>query len=297
MKKVLLLFAVIGSLISYAGIYRHDVAVEKYMELATDEAFAGTGQLYSFTDGVWRLGGSCVLIDSLHVLTAAHCVTEDIKKDTVVEYRGYKVSTYVSLGKKECKPSRFWVLINGQHVTAKRVVCYPGYLKDGVHDLAVIELKEPVRNTVCIPLNTNMDEVGDTVTGVGFGGSGTADGRIAVSGYSIKIAGQNIIDSAGGVMVHNKPSRLYMDLDCPSGSYSTLGSNIPLAMEYGVKGGDSGGPLFRKKNNRWELIGILCGSDGSLPFSEAQGYYGQVDNWTRISAFYDWINETVRKPK
>ena len=285
-------------LITLSGVYRHDTRVEKYIALANQEEFNCAGRIYSMEDNTWGPNGSCVLIDSLHILTAAHCLAGEHKKDTVVDYMGYKVLTYVVTGKYQRPVNDFWFLVMNQPVKAKKITCYPDYFAnmDSNHDLAIIELEKPVTNAQTIYINKSMDELSDTITGIGYGGSGPAIAADLGLNSNLRIAGQNIIDSLGGVKRNGIPTKLFADFDGP-GNYahvSKTGNSIALPLEYGTKGGDSGGPIFRMNNNRLELLGVLTGSSGAIPANfEQNGHYGQIDSWTRLSAYYDWIQKNL----
>jgi len=300
---------IFGLMIITSGVYRHDTPIEKYLELANNEEFDCVGRIFQSnadewrptgidrkeSDLAWRPMGSCVLIDSLHILTAAHCVMGELKKDTTVIYNGYKVLTYVVTGKYVKQVDDFWFLVMNQYVKAKRITCYPDYQnsKDYSNDIAIIELEHPINKARSIFINVKPDEIGDTITGIGYGASGPGNSTSIVQGYNIKLAGQNIIDSTGGIKRNNLATKLFADFDCPDGyaNINKMGSKNALPLEYGTQGGDSGGPIFRRKNNRLELIGVLTGNDGAIPKNLAQnGYYGQMDSWTRLSAYSDWIN-------
>lgn len=280
-----------------SGVYRHDTPIEKYLDLASQSEFDCVGNVYKLNEGKWVRGGSCILVDSLHIITAAHVIAGEQKKDTVVDYNGHKVKTYIVTGKFARPATDFWFLVNNEYRKAKAITICPGYLdsKDyNSYDIAIIELNRPIKNAATIQLNEIPDEVSDTVTIVGFGGSGPANATSPVRFYGIKLGGQNIIDSVSGVTVNGMPTILHADLDCPNIliGLNKTGSPIPLELEYGTKGGDSGSPLFRTKNDSLQLIGILSCSNGSLPFG-VNGYYGQVDGWVRIAAFHEWIKKQL----
>ena len=277
-----------------AGAYRHDTPIEKYLELAAHDEFSGVGRTFRFRDKVWVPAGTCILIDSIHILTAAHTLIRELKKDTTVDYNGYKVKTYIVTGRLASDPSEFWFLVNNQYAKAKKIQIYPDYLKDNgkeAYDIALITLQKPIKS-ISIKLNRDLDELHDTVTGVGYGASAPGNTGELAQGYNIKLAGQNIIDSIGGIMRNNVPAIMYADFDSPDRSCACnkLGDNVALPFEYGPLGGDSGSPLFRERNGVLELVGILTGSDSSIPKNlKKTGYYGMINWWVRIAAFYDWI--------
>ncbi|MDI6779965.1 MAG: hypothetical protein QME25_07230, partial [Bacteroidota bacterium] len=59
-------------------------------------------------------------------------------------------------------------------------------------------------------------------------------------------------------------------------------------------GGDSGGGIFREKNSKLELIGINSGGGVDLNTLLKSGYYCQINSWTRISVFYEWIEQNIK---
>ena len=278
-----------------SGVYRHDVPIEKYLALANQPEYDCVGRMYRLDSTKWTGIASCVLIDSLHILTAAHTVAGVHTKDTTIASNGTLVNTYVVLGKYARMPDEFWFLVNNQSVRAKKITFYPGYLEaedPRLLDMALIELKQPVQNAKTIALNSTGDELGDTVVGVGFGASAPCKTTSYARQYNIKLAGQNIVDSTGGPPVDGCSSILYFDLDSPNDEFkcNRMGSPYALPLEYGVHSGDSGGGLFRTKDGRFELVGILSHRESAVPgeFSK-QGYYGAINSWTRVSAFYKWI--------
>lgn len=72
-----------------------------------------------------------------------------------------------------------------------------------------------------------------------------------------------------------------------------MGSPIPEPLEYITTGGDSGSGIFRFKNNKWQLIGIVSGGAVDLRQFLKSGYYGQTMEITRISLFNPWIDKVI----
>lgn len=299
---IIVLGVPLGTLVG--GVYRHDTRIEKYLEVARREEFNCVGQVlrYHSNDATasdrmtstlqWVPDGSCILIDSMHILSAAHCFIGEHTKDTVIDFKGNKVSTYITTGRFLLKPRDVKFFVMNQLVSAKKIVCHPDYLKYNRCDIAIITLAKPIRGAVTILLNKQPDEIHDTVTGVGYGVSGPANEVALVKDYSIKLAGQNIIDSIGGAMIDGINSTLYADFDSPDNriNCSVLGGDSKaLELEYGISGGDSGSPLFRMKNSRLELIGIASGSAVTMDNFFVNGYYCAMMSWTRIAALYSWI--------
>ena len=131
--------------------------------------------------------------------------------------------------------------------------------------------------------------------GVGFGASGPANRPDFVSIQNKKIAGENVIDSVGGQKYLGFETLLICDFDIPTRKdCNKLGSPTPRPLEYICSGGDSGGGLFRQKNNTWELIGICSGSGVDINQLMKTGYYGHTMEWTRVSLFTNWLSAQTR---
>ncbi|MCD6068050.1 MAG: hypothetical protein K0S33_2876 [Bacteroidetes bacterium] len=290
MRLLKLLTPVVLVVTMSSGIYRHDRPVERYMQLAAEPQFDGVGRLLRIENGKWENAGSFVLIDSLHILSVAHCFIGEKRKDTIVDYKGMKIQTYVVTGHYERPASDFRFSVQNLLLTAKSIVMHPDYMKNGSCDIVLITLDKPLSGQAVLTLNEIPDELGDTVTGVGYGVSGPANKPEHVMSYSTKLAGQNKIDSIGGVKAASIATVLFADFDQPDPKKKTnrLGSSKPLDLEYSTGGGDSGGPLFRFRKGNMQLIGLASYGDGSADEIK-NGYYGKVMGWTRIAAFKDWI--------
>ncbi|MEK9661056.1 MAG: trypsin-like serine protease, partial [Alphaproteobacteria bacterium] len=86
---------------------------------------------------------------------------------------------------------------------------------------------------------------------------------------------------------------LLMDFDQPGdASESSYGSTLPLDLEYLIAPGDSGGGLFAALGGVDYLIGVHSFGWGRLD-GDPDSDYGDVSGHTRVSSFYDWINETI----
>jgi len=278
-----------------SGKYRDDQPIEQYLALANQAEYDCVGQVLVSDSGQWEPDGSFVLIDSLHILSAAHCFTMPIKKDTVINYQGQKLLTYVELGRRQRDKQDFAFLVHNTILKARKIVLHPDYLQDGNCDLAIITLEAPLSHTPTLPLNKEQHELRDTVTGVGFGLSGPGNKPDLVGMYNVKLAGQNIIDSIGGIVVNGTGSMLFSDFDAPDGDtkYNKCGSRLPLPLEYCISSGDSGGPAFISRKGTLYLAGIAVYEGKTLDMMK-NGYYGELMGWLRISAFYNWIAEQLK---
>lgn len=297
MKKLLLVaFITAASLATYAGAYRHDVPAEKYLSLAKEPQFDCVGQVFDKQDH----GGSCVLISDRFVLTAAHVLIETDNVADTMTIDGRKVTMYKATNERVVNAADVTIRFKRTRYGVKRIVLFPEYLKDKkrIGDLALIELEEPVPGIQPAILNAQFDELHSIATGVGFGASGPANKPEEVDLFMEKIAGQNTIDTLTGELWNGRPIMLGADFDkAGDNCCNSLGSAKPTPLEYGTCGGDSGGPLFRLAGKEWQVIGICVGGGVNLEKFMKYGYYGQNEEWLRVSVFYEWIAENMKTQK
>lgn len=297
MKK-LFLFALVSLSVSSikAGIYRHDVPVERYKELAAEAQFNCVGIIL---ENATQPHGSCVLIGRRYVLSVAHCFIEsETQKDTITVGNA-RVTTYKQVNRRLADITQYYFRFNRKLYRAKTITLHPAYLDPnttGSCDIALIELAEEVKGITPMTLSTSFDELGSAVTGVGYGASGRADDPEDVGMYMEKIAGQNTVDTLEGYKLNGVSTLLSCDFDHPANkALNQTGSPIPQPLEYICSGGDSGGGLFREVKNGWELVGLCSGAGTNIDMLLVTGYYGQTMNWTRVSAFNDWIKQSIKE--
>jgi hypothetical protein len=292
-RKLKLIFLGLGVFcLFFAGIIRHDIPTERYLELAKQKKFDCVGKL--FKDTVFE--GSCVLIGDRYVLTAAHCLVINTEnRDTTIEFNGQIIKTYIEGKRAPVDAEGIYISILGEKIEAKRLIIHPNYLKKKGCDIALIELEKPFKGVVLPKINLSYDELRSEVTGVGYGVFCVSDKpEDVIKGY--KIAGQNVIDSISGAEYLGHKTLLLFDFDHPNDTtLNRMGSVIPQPLEYKVNGGDSGGGLFRENKGAYELIGICAGGGLDLEyFMKSRTYYGQISEFTRVSVFYNWIEENMK---
>jgi len=300
MRNYLLLFYIIAMFsTSYAGVYRHDVDVARYKELAAQKQFDCAGVVI---DEHMSINGSCVLIGDRYVLCAAHVfiTTQPATPDTIYDH-GDRIILNKVKDPAIDDITKYTFRFKRERYYGKRIMVHPEYLiaiANGNCDVALIELSEPVADIAPAALNTSLDELHCVATGVGWGASGKANEPAHVDIWFEEIAGQNTIDSVAGYMVNGRPTELIADFDHPVNykDCNKTGSSVPLPLEYMTSGGDSGGGLFRQaKDGSWELIGICTG--GGVDFHQLikTGYYGQMGTWQRVSVFNKWIQDAIAR--
>jgi len=293
-KFLVLACGMLAFLTLTSGIIRHRVSEVKYLKLAQQQQFDCVGQIFSDTTA----RGSCVLISDRYVLSAAHVFLEyDTRPDTI-RMHDQMIVVYTPIKTRMSEVSALSVILRGKSYRVRRLLLHPAYrdsLTKGTCDVALLELEQPVTSIVPASPNTLFDELRSTVVGVGYGASGPADRPDLVGLFNKKIAGENVVDSIAGAAYHGHSTLMFCDFDHPTRTdCNKMGSSTPRPLEYVCTGGDSGGGLFRAKNGRWELIGICSGSNHNVEQLNKSGYYGMTMQWTRVSAFTEWIGENTR---
>lgn len=263
---------------------------------ARSRAYPGQG-----FDGVVRVssggyyGSGVLLYDGQAVLTAAHLFANPAS--------GASVHFETSAG--------------SQTVSASRIALLPGYDPSQENDdLALVWLsgRAPVTANR-YALYRGSDEIGQTMTMVGYGLPGSGDGGTASadSGGPLRLKTNNQFDadaaalkSGLGAAMGWAPlagTQLVADFDNGSSAQDALGRLIGLPgaglgqNEGMIAPGDSGGPAFING----QLAGIASyiaslnlGSihpdlDGTVNSS-----FGEIGAWQRVSHYQQWIDQSLR---
>lgn len=221
-------------------IIRHDVDDQKYLDL---------GEEYS--SSVAYLGGCAgTLIDSNWILTAAHCVK-----------------------------GRESALFNVQHIDkeyrVETIMVHPkfGLDREGQHDIALMQLKDPVMNGKPAELYDSKDEESRRVVFVGRGTFG--NGQEGLIEHDAKQRG------ATNTIIGTSDQWIEFEFDSPENA-TTL---------EGISGsGDSGGPAFITVDERLYVVGVSSRQRGN---GLKEGTYGVHEYYTRVSSNIAWIESVI----
>lgn len=258
---LLSLLAVAGSV--DAVVIRHDVDDTKYQ--VPDSAFPALADIPQ--------EGHAVLIAPQWLVTAAHAVSWQMQPVSELSLDGKTVAIekiIIHPGYKPMPP----VPSSGDAAPFMRFL----FERD---DLALIKLKAPVTDVMPVPLYRGRNELGKVVTF--FGKGATGNGLAGVSPHAPHRTrlrqGFNRVAEADGK---------WLGMVFDAGKKA-----LPLEAKSGS--GDSGGPLLIRKNGRWWLAGVTAQDycEGDIAQFKP-GFYGMKSYQVRISAYADWIEQTIK---
>ncbi|WP_339899567.1 trypsin-like serine protease [uncultured Gilvimarinus sp.] len=140
-------------------------------------------------------------------------------------------------------------------------------------DIALVQLKDPVRNGEPVTLYNQIDEVGKVVVFVGNGVSG--NGRNGLTGEDGNLRG------ARNTVIEATQYNLVFLFDKPETATNLEGISGP---------GDSGGPALVEIDELLYVVGVSAYQKGN-GFEE--GHYGVKEYYSRVSAHYLWLREII----
>lgn len=234
------------------------------------------------------------LVDKRWVLTAAHAVQMMI---AMPEHR------YVTLAGKRRAVARIIVYpdfprswIRWNHLLERMKTQDPDAwmaeftaYRAAMHDIALLELAQPVEDVEPVQLYRRPDEAGREVEVFGKGATGDSlAGAAPDAPHRTELRrAYNRIDTARNQWLH-------YTFDCDS---------TALPLEGMTASGDSGGPVLIEDHGTWKLAGITQGMAGTKSELMAMragtfrtGLCGQVVSDTRVSFFAQWIEDTIKNP-
>lgn len=263
------------------------------------------GEFSAVADLILKVGptircSGTLLVDKIHVLTAAHCVTD-------------------SRGKLNLKNG--FADFEGQRINVikKQTFVHPDWNGDSLDgsDLAILTLESSPAGITGHAIDGDMaGDVGcseNIVDKAGYGRSGWGgDGDVASSG--LKRNGQNCYDdtadqllSVFGLSTTTPNSILHYDFDNGNPAHDAYGIHFDKAHtglvnpEVNSAPGDSGGPSFNVANEitgvtsygiTFSINGVSTDVDNELNSS-----FGEVSGDTRVSIFASWIDSVLNAPE
>jgi len=282
-----------------AGVIRDDVNDSIYTSLAAQSVYDSVGFL-RWNEGASGYIASGTLIAPEWVLTAGHVV------GGTNNYGAGVSGMFFGLGS----------VYSGTGIAATEWIPYAGWSSSngdvwaGV-DLGLVRLSQPITSVTPALLDFSTSLLGLLGTNVGYGRSGT--GTLGMSSDpGVKRAGQNMIDARGGMITTMgsgtlldldgiSPTVLFQDFDHPTDLVaSTMGSVTPVAKEYLIASGDSGGGLFIDVGGATKLVGVnsfLASLPYPLDTTGANADYGDLAGVVSVQSFENWIFTVTGVPE
>jgi len=282
-----------------AGVIRDDVNDSLYTSLAAQSVYDSVGFL-RWNEGASGYIASGTLISSEWVLTAGHVVGGTNNYGAGVSGMFFGLGSVLSqtgTAATEWTPYAGWSSSNGD-------------VWAGV-DLGLVRLSQPITTVTPALLDFSTPLLGLLGTNVGDGRSGIGSGGMSTPAGT-KRAGQNMIDARGGMVTTMgsgtlldldgiSPTVLFQDFDNPANSVASLmGSVTPVAQEYLIASGDSGGGLFIDVGGVTKLVGVSSFL-ASLPYpwdtTGANADYGDLAGVVSVQSFENWIFTVTGVPE
>jgi Trypsin/PEP-CTERM motif len=260
-------------------------------------------------------------LDSLHILTAAHCIDKTGAGD-YVDLNDPLTDVRAVLNYRPTVPGARDI------ITAAAVIAHPDYDGFGVcpfpgsfclnDDVAIIRLRDHLPAEVPTYGLAPAANPGDVFTMVGYGLSGNGIAGYTVGpNFFVKRSGQNVYDvfdndDEAGFNPNSPAEVWYYDFDGDKndgmGSRDTwcyfalvCGDTLGNDLETHLGGGDSGGPSFVQGSNGELLLAANNTFGGNVCYLPADnpcrsGDFGDIGGGILLPAYGNWIRATVPEP-
>lgn len=168
------------------------------------------------------------------------------------------------------------ILVGGAKVKVKKRYVHPDHKPGVSHDIALIELDARGSNIKPALLYEGNNEKGKIITFIGAGDAGNGLEGVTIPHYEnngVLRKAQNTVETAEGPLLVFK--------------FHQGEEALPLEGIGG--GGDSGGPAFIKNGDDYLVLGVSSRGE----FGSTIGMYGNLEYYSRVSYFNDWINDVI----
>lgn len=254
-----------------AGTIRHDTAGSLYTGLADNSAYAPVGK-FTWNETAGAFLSSATLISPRYILIAAHCIDDSSVTNMVFNLAG---TNYTGIA-RVVHPN------------------FTGTLSTG-WDIGLVKLSTAVTSITPAARFLGSDELGKTITMVGYGNTGNGLTGYTSNTSGIKRAGTNTVDAYAGA---SSGRILEADFDDPGNAdgKNARGSSTPTDLEYSIAPGDSGGGAFINVNANAYLAGVNSYISALSPpngDSSANASYSDLMGLTRVSSHNAWIDDNI----
>lgn len=266
LRAAILALGVLSASSASAIVIRHDTADSDYR--VAGSTFPALVDL--------PVEGHGVLIAPRWVLTASHAIPRD-RQLTEVEVGGAKRAVdgvFRHPGARQPPQA----MIDRAISTGDWILTV--FAIASSNDIALIRLREPVRDVGPVGLHRGRDEVGRTVKIIGKGAAGTG-----LTGHGIHGPNRVELRRAFNVITSADERWICYIFDSPDAA-------VPLEGKTGS--GDSGGPVLLEEAGRWTLAGLASwGFIFGDVRSTKPGLYGQASCNVRVSQYLEWIESVI----
>lgn len=236
--------------------------------LLGDSPFNAVGSL-EISDGVYNYIGSATVLSPNWVLTAGH--NADLNDDGL-EDDGLSISLHLPGFSSYLADS---VTINPD---------FDGFGNPTVfHDLSLLYFDDPLPSGLNYPVLGAALMEGDNAVLAGFGRSGYGSyGYTTSTGLTDRRSGMNVVEwfeyeSGGSGMLFRYD---FDDADTAGQPDGSLGNTVETL----IAPGDSGGPLLRRWQDGYALVGVNTFTEGY------GGRFGDTGGGVAMNPYWDWIS-------